>query len=448
MNPASNGVKGRNKIMNNIKTNSHGTSNRRKRYLIIIGIIIILAGGWFGWNSFKGSNGKVSFRLIYVQKGNVIQTVNATGTVQPLQLIQVGTQVTGPVKKLYVDFNSRVKEGDIVAQIDPAIYETNVTQSKANLSRSKAGVDQVKANLKLAEKELARDKELAAKELISKSELDTAVANRDSLIAQLKSAQASVEQSESSLQTAQVNLDYTTIKSPVDGIVISRNVDEGQTVVANYSAQVLFTIATDIKKMQINATVSEADIGKIAVGQVTTFTVDAYQEMEFVGMVVQIRLSPTSVQNVVTYTVIIHSNNPDEKLLPGMTANITFEVARRINTLKIANAALRFNPDQSQIEPQEENTEPKREQRPKREKPIPTTGTQLNTVWIVTETGLLRSLSIVTGITDGSFTEIVKGNVQEGQGLVTGILAKGEVADNNLVNPFMPQRPGGRRPGR
>ena len=438
----------------------------KKRILIIIGIIIILSFGWLGFRSIKGGNEKVSFRLSYVQKGNVIQTVNATGTVQPMQLIQVGTQVTGPIKKLNVDFNSPVTEGQIVAQIDPAIYETNVTQAKANLSRSKAGVEQVKANLMLAEKELLRDKELAAKDLISNSELDAAVANRDSLIAQLKSAEATVEQSESSLQTAQVNLDYTTIKSPVDGIVISRNVDEGQTVVANYSAQVLFTIATDIKKMQINATVPEADIGKIAVGQVTTFTVDAYQEMEFVGKVVQIRLSSTTVQNVVTYTVIIHADNPDEKLLPGMTANITFVVANRTDTLKIANAALRYSPDEALIEKQEENkpegillssgkmTEkdnapPKREQRPKRERPASTAGIHLNKVWVVTESGLLNSLSITTGITDGSFTEIVRGNIQEGQGVVTGIMAKGEVADKNMVNPFMPQRPGGgRRVGR
>jgi HlyD family secretion protein len=404
----------------------------KKRYLIIICIVILLIGGWFAWKWLGASNGKLDFRLSKVERGDIVQTVNATGTIQPLKLVQVGTQVTGPIKKLYADFNSRVKDGDIVAQIDPAIYEARVLQDKANLTRSIAEVERIYANLVLAEKELARSKELAQRDLISKSELDTAVATRDSLQAQLKLSEASVEQAKSALQTSQINLDYTTIKSPINGIVISRNVDEGQTVVASLSAQTLFTIAADLKKIEVDASLPEADVGKIGVGQKVTFTVDAYPDKEFSGKVVQVRLSPTTVQNVVTYTVVVHADNPEEKLFPGMTANLTFEVARRINVLKIPNSALRFTPDPSLVEPAKTDPQSELEHKSKRSGPG-----RPNQVWVKTETGLLRAINIKTGITDGSFTEVVKGSISEGQEIVTGIFEKGEA---EMVNPFGPPR--------
>ena len=444
-----------------------------KYFIIIIVGAAIVVGAWFTWRWVQESNNAINYRLAYVQRGDVVQTVNATGTVEPLQLIQVGTQVTGPVKKLYADFNSRVTEGTVVAQIDPAIYDTNVAQSKANLARSKAGVEQIKANLALAEKELVRARELAVKSLISKSELDTAEANRDSLIAQLKSAEATVTQSESSLQTAQVNLDYTTIKSPVDGIIISRNVDEGQTVVASQSAQLIFVIATDLKKVKIEATVPESDIGKIAEGQPVTFTVDAYIDREFYGIVTQVRLSPTNVQNVVTYTVIINADNADEKLLPGMTANLIFEVARAENKLKVPNAALRFTPDSNLVQEEPELAAANDQtgisptgssgMRPmgqrngagrggQREPGMTrkTTGknnTHSGKLWVRTKSGQLKALPVRTGISDGSFTEVMNKELTEGEEIVTGIMAKGEVAAQ-VTNPFAPQRfgPGGGRP--
>ncbi|MBI5361249.1 MAG: efflux RND transporter periplasmic adaptor subunit [Planctomycetes bacterium] len=422
-----------------------------KRYFIISVIILLTAGGWFGWKKFLGANnGAMTFRTAKVERGDIVQTVNATGVVQPMQLIQVGTQVNGPVKKLYADFNSRVKEGDIVAQIDPALYDTNVAQSKANLARSEAGVEQIKANLALSEKELARAKELAGRDLISISELDTAMANRDSLLAQMKSAEASVDQSKSAMRTAQVNLDYTTIKSPVNGIVISRNVDEGQTVVTNNSAQVLFVIATDLKKIKIEAVIPEADIGKISEKQSVTFNVDAYPEREFSGSVVQVRLSSTTVQNVVTYTVIIHADNPDEKLLPGMTANLTFEVARKTQELKVPNAALRFVPDSGLVE-EEPAVAGGTADAPKSEKQGMRKGNKggarFGKLWVKTEKGKLKSVPVTIGISDGSFTEVSGKEVTEGMEIVTGTLEKGETAAaNGTVNPFAPQRfPGGPR---
>ncbi|MDI6732543.1 MAG: efflux RND transporter periplasmic adaptor subunit [Planctomycetota bacterium] len=319
--------------------------------LIIIGSIILLTVIiWWGVKWFSGANNHIIYRLAKVEKGDVIQTVNATGIVQPIKLVQVSTQVTGPIKRLYADFNSRVRESEVVAQIDPAVYETKVAQNKANLSRSIAEVERVNANLTQAEKELARAKELAKRDLISQSELDVAIANYASISAQLKVALASVEQNKSILQMSEVDLAYTTIKSPVDGVVISRNVNEGQTVVGSMSAQTIFIIATDLRQIQIEASIPEADIGKIKDRQPVIFTVDAYPEIEFSGVVTQVRLSATTVQNVVTYAVIISAENHKGILFPGMTANLTLEVNRRTDVLKVPNAALRFTPDASLVE--------------------------------------------------------------------------------------------------
>jgi HlyD family secretion protein len=369
------------------------------------------------------------------------------------------------------------------------LYETNVAQSKANLARSEAGVEQVKANLALAEKELVRSKDLAKKDLISKFELDTAVATCDSLKAQLKSAEASVQQSQSALQTAQVNLEYTTIKSPVNGVVISRNVNEGQTVVASLSAQTIFVIATDLKKVQVEANIPEADIGKIEQNDPVTFTVDAYPDMEFYGTVTQVRLSSTTVQNVVTYTVIITADNPDEKLYPGMTANLICEVDRRPpDTLKVPNAALRFKPEPNLMQidsasspapsradsakiPSErggvgnDKTEGSREDKPDfkgmsgppRPGPESIRGTRQPwtkeedkkhagrsaQVWIRGDKGLLKAVNIKVGISDGSFTEVVKGDLSVGQEIITGVITREEAAEMN--NPLGPPRFPGRR---
>lgn len=448
---------------------------------IIIALIVIVVIGAAIWYFFlgNGTNGIIGYKTAKVDKGTVIKTVSSSGVVQPLQQVQVGTQVNGPIKKLYVDFNARVKAGDLIAQIDPATYEARVTQDKASLTSSIANVKKVAANLKQARKELERSNELAKRELISQSDLDTAVASYDSLEAQLEVAKAGVEQSQATLNNSQINLAYTTIKSPIDGIVISRSVDEGQTVVASFSAATLFIIANDLTKVQIQASVAESDIGKISLKQLVRFTVDAYPDNKFTGRVGQIRLSPTTVSNVVTYTVIINADNPEEKLLPGMTANLLFEVEKRENVLRVPNAALRFVPtdeerakvtvtedkealtssdsaalsgtSQVQVDGSAITPEARSGDRPGRggmsgrngmirDKKDSQTKKQ---IWVM-DNGKLKPVSIIIGITDGSFTEILKGDIKEGQEVVTGSIKKGEEA---MVNPFMPQFPGGRGGG-
>jgi len=412
-----------------------------RRYIAIFGIVLFI-GAYFGWKWINASREQLNWRQVLVEKGEIRQTINATGIVQPLKLVKVGTQVTGTIEKLYADFNSKVRSGDIVARIDPAIYETRVLQDKANLARSLADLERVKVNLNLAEKELARSQELAKRDLISKSELDTAIANRDSLLSEIKLCSSQVDQNKAALRMSEINLEYTIIKSPVDGIVISRDVDEGQTIVASMSAQTIFTIATDLKKIEVDASIPEADIGKIGVGQKVIFNVDAYPDKEFLGKVAEVRLSPTTVQNVVTYTVVVYADNPDEKLFPGMTANLQFEVARRVNVLKIPNSALRFTPDPSFVEAVETDSNSNNGEH----KPKKSGRSQSNQVWIKTDKGLLRKIPIKIGITDGSFTEVVKGEISEGEMVVIGVVEKGEEELMAEKNPFMPnmRRPGGR----
>jgi HlyD family secretion protein len=402
----------------------------------IIGLIVVLAlaaaGGGAWW--LRKKNTGPAYRTAPLERGAVIQTVHATGVIKATQQVQVGTQVNGPVQKLFADFNARVKAGDLVAQIDPAVYEARLAQDQANLLQSEAAVEQAQAKLLQAEKELARASELVRRDLLSQSELDAAVANRDALAAQLKLSRAQVEQSKAALRLSQANLAYTTIRSPVDGIVIGRNVDEGQTVVASMSAQTLFTIAADLRQVLVEATIPEADIGKLQAGQPVTFRVDAYEE-EFTGTVQQVRLAAATVQNVVTYPAIIRAANPDLKLFPGMTANVACEVARRDNALKVSNAALRFKP--------ETKAEPKTERRGKTG--ARTGGGQQEAgpqIWHLPRPDAVPvSVRIKTGITDGLSTEILEPcGLEAGAALVIGYAEPG-AKDQDLVNPFAPRFP-------
>jgi HlyD family secretion protein len=278
-----------------------------------------------------------------------------------------------------------------------------------------------------AEKELARSRELAKRELISPSELDAAVATHDSLDAQVKVAEAVVVQSRATLEVSEVNLKYTTIVSPIDGIVISRNVDVGQTVAASLQAPKLFVIAENLKRVR-SASVAAADVGRVTVGQPVSFYVDAYRDRAFSGRVSQIRLAPVTVQNVVTYTVMIDADNPDEKLWPGMTASVTVEIDRREDVLKVPNAALRFTPPEGAAPEAAPTGRGSR-------------GRSLK-VWVPDGKGL-RAVEVKAGATDGTSTEIVKGDLQPGTEIVVGI--RQESDSKGLSNPFQPPRPGGGR---
>ena len=280
-----------------------------------------------------------------VTRGDIIESVGATGTLQAVKTVQVGSQVSGNIKALYADFNSIVKKGQIVAELDPSLLQTQIEQARANVIRSQADLDRLKVSLEDARIKLKRTESLATRKLVSPQELETAQVAVRAAEAQIKSSEASLSQSKASLNQNEVNLQHTVIEAPIDGIVISRNVDVGQTVAASMNAPTLFIIAEDLTKMQVNASVDESDVGRIRAGQVVKFRVDAYPIEEFIGAVSQVRLQPIVTQNVVTYATVIDVPNTQLKLKPGMTANVTIEIARRNDVVRVPNAALRFRPN-------------------------------------------------------------------------------------------------------
>jgi RND family efflux transporter, MFP subunit len=281
-------------------------------------------------------------------RGEIVSSVTATGTVNAVTTVLVGTQVSGTIKTLYVDFNSPVKKNQLIAQIDPATFEAQVEQAKANLFSAKANLDKSEATVIDAKRTMERNRELVSENLIAQSDFDTAETNYETAKASVSAAKAQIAQTEASLKFAETNLQYSRILSPVDGVVISRSVDVGQTVAASFQTPTLFTIAQDLTKMQIDTNVDEADIGKVSVGQKVDFTVDAYPEITFKGTVWQIRNAPIIVQNVVTYDVVIKVDNPELKLKPGMTANVSIITSFKKDILKIPNAALRFMPQEEE----------------------------------------------------------------------------------------------------
>ncbi|MBI4476379.1 MAG: efflux RND transporter periplasmic adaptor subunit [Acidobacteria bacterium] len=309
--------------------------------LVTIGVLMASGGAYYKW---RNGGEQVQVSTSPVLRGDVVSTVGATGTLDAVTTVQVGTQVSGTVRELNADFNSLVRKGQVIARLDPSLFETQVEQSRANLVRSQADVERLRVSLDDARTKLKRAEELSGRNLIPRSELEASQVAVKAAEAQLRSAQAQVTQAEASLNQSQVNLQHTVISAPIDGIVISRNVDVGQTVAASLSSPTLFLLAADLTKMKVSASIDESDVGRIRPGQHVRFRVDAYPTEEFRGTVLQVRLQPVVVQNVVTYATVIDVPNPELKLKPGMTANVTIEVARRDDVLKVPNAALRFRP--------------------------------------------------------------------------------------------------------
>ena len=281
---------------------------------------------------------------VTLTRGDVVDTVGATGALEAVTTVQVGSQVSGIIEALYADYNSIVREGEVIARLEPSLFETQIAQAQANLARAEADVERLRVTLDDARAQLARSEDLSSRDLISTTELEAAQVAVRSAEAQLKSSEAGVTQSQASLSQNEVNLGHTVITAPIDGIVIARQVDMGQTVAASMSAPELFIIAADLTKMRVIANIDESDVGRIRPGQVVWFTVDAYPSEEFEGTVSQIRLEPVVLQNVVTYATVIDVPNNELKLKPGMTATVTLEIARRENILRIQNSALRFRP--------------------------------------------------------------------------------------------------------
>jgi HlyD family secretion protein len=315
----------------------------RKRILLIILTILVLAGTGYGFRLWS-QGAKESYISAEVQKGNVTQVVTATGSLSAVITVQVGSQVSGAIDKLFADFNSKVKKDQVVAQINQDKFKATVDQSRANLLAAQANVTKAKASMEDAQRTLDRNKELKKRDLIAQSEFDTSQAAYDGAVAQYEVNKAQVTQAEAALNQSNVDFNNTVIRSPVDGIVVSRNVDVGQTVAASLQAPVLFLIANDLSKMQVDTNVSEGDVGNVWVGQDVTFTVDAYPSRHFKGTVQQVRNAAIMVQNVVTYDAVVGVDNTELLLKPGMTANVEFLVSRKEDVLKIPNAALRFRP--------------------------------------------------------------------------------------------------------
>jgi len=365
-----------------------------KKILIGIIILIIIAAGVFVL--FRDKEPEIKFRTVNVSMGDIREVVTASGTVNAVTTVLVGTQVSGTIKNIYVDFNSQVKKDQLIVQIDPAIFEAQVEQARANLLSARANLEKADAALVDAKRTFDRTKELYQRNLIARSELDTAETNHETSKAQVEVAKAQIVQTEAALKLAETNLKYTRIVSPVDGIVVSRNVDVGQTVAASFQTPTLFTIAQDLTKMQINTNVDEADIGKIKMGQPVEFNVDAYPEIIFNGKVWQIRIAPITVQNVVTYDVVIKMDNPELKLKPGMTANVSILTAVKKDILKIPNAAMRFRPsDKNKVNAQQKGFG----------------------VWQLVN-GEPNRIPVSAGISDGSFTEVISGDIREGQEII------------------------------
>jgi len=366
--------------------------------LVTCVVIASAAGGYAVFWSGGGELGR-QYLTAPVGEGALVQRVSANGTLNPVTLVNVGTQVSGVVRKIYADFNDKVKEGQILLELDPSLIKAQLAQSEASMASAKASLDLARANLK-------RTQELYDKEYVSRQDLDTAVQAEKSASAQLAQAAAQVKRD-------RVNLGYTVIRSPVAGVVVSREVDVGQTVAASFQTPTLFRIAQDLTLMQIDSSFAEADIGGIRVGQEASFTVDAYPGREFAGTVRQVRLNPTTQQNVVTYNVVIDVNNDEGVLLPGMTAYVSVVTARLKRVLKVPNAALRFRPATDAVIEKGPVAEPEAKE-----------GSLRGTVYMLGEKGL-KPVRLRLGASDNDTTEVLAGALKAGDHVVVDVATPG-----------------------
>jgi HlyD family secretion protein len=381
----------------------------------VAGGIVLLVGlaTWSWWNDGAPP---VQYKTASVDRGPITSIVTATGTVNPVVSVQVGSQVSGKIATLSADFNSVVTQGQVLTQIDQQPFKARVSQARAALKSAKGNL--AKANNMAAQRKRERDRmaTLLQQGFVAQSDLDLADTNYRDALAQVEVTQALVDQAGATLSSADLDLGYTTIYSPVNGIVISRNIDVGQTVVASFQPPTLFVIAQDLTRMQVNANVSESDIGGVAEGKPARFRVDAYPRHFFEGTVTQVRNAPISIQNVVTYDVVITVDNRELKLKPGMTANVTIVTAQKDDPLRIPNGALRFR--------------------------MPTTpiDKKATRVWVLDRNGQARQVDVTTGISDSLSTEIVNGALKKGDRVIVGIETDEDQIQKNLPPGFEPGR--------
>lgn len=386
--------------------------NKKKLTFIAVGVVI-LAGIIYAFSGGKEKTAVVDYETARVEKATIGNSVTATGTIEPVTKVEVGTQVSGIIDKIYVDYNSVVHKGQIIAELDKTNLMSELNSAKSNLAGAKSDLDYQRANYK-------RIKALYDKELVSGNEYDTALLS-------LRQAESTYAQRKEAVSKAQTNLGYAIITSPIDGIIISKAVEEGQTVAASYSTPTLFTIAQDLTDMRVIADVDEADIGEVAVGQRVSFTVDAYPGETFEGKVTQVRLEATTESNVVTYEVVISASNKDLKLKPGLTANVTIYTLERNNILSVPTKALRFTPAQEMLNPGEKIQDCQ----------------GVHKVW-VREGKTIKAYAVKTGITNGTRTQIVSG-IKAGAEVITEVKAatntdnnQAEADNNSESSPFAP----------
>lgn len=461
----------------------------KKKVLWMIVALVVVTALVLGLTVLKGGKGnEVKYRTEAIGRGDIEAVVVTSGTLNPIDTIDIGAQVSGKITKLYADFNTPVKAGDIVAELDQEQLKMKIQQNEASYQTRSAALEQAKVSLQTSQKAYERAKALFAKSLLSVEEMDTAEANYLTAKSSLVSAQAGLSQAKSSLDQSRVDLSYAIIRSPVDGVVITRKVSLGQTLQSGFNVPVLFQVATDLTKMKVECDVDESDIGKVKERQAVRFGVEAYPNEQFHGIVQQVRVSPTTTNNVVTYTIIVNVDNPEKKLLPGMTATASIIVGEAKNVLRVPNGALRFTPTLSEAELKKMQDEMRERFMAQRQAqggqpgaagpggaapaasgapqgapqggPAGQPGTltrqgggqgrpQMPRVWILDAQGKMRMAMIRTGVSDTSYSEIVRGDVKEGDLVILGTQGSTQAAGANQPGMggmmFMGGPPGGRR---
>lgn len=427
-----------------------------KRWRVVVAVavaVVTLAVVVFG---FARRGERPRYVTAVVERGRIEDVVGATGVLRAVTTVQVGSQVSGTIQSLYADFNGRVTRGQIVARLDPSLFEARLEQARANLVAAEAQVERAQASIDDTRQKYERARELFDAHLLPRSELDTAQAAYDGARAQHRANQAAVTQAEASLNQARVDLGHTVIRAPIDGVVLARNVDVGQTVAASFQAPVLFVIAGDLTRMQVSAAVDEADVGRVQAGQVVGFRVDAFPDETFAGRIEQVRLQPTTTQNVVTYDTIIAVDNPRLRLMPGMTATVSAVVQEREAALRLPVAALRFRPEgfseRESGRGGERGTRPAAARAPQGRSGArraagasgaSAEGGRPGLVFTLDEAGRPRPARVRLGLSDGRFVELLEG-LGEGARVVTGLegaeRASARPAPSASSNPFAPQR--------
>lgn len=378
------------------------------KQLIII-LISIAAVIWAIFAISKNLQSQNKYKLSPVERKSIVQTVEASGTINAVNTVTIGSQVSGMIKNIYVDYNSKVKKGELLAQIDPSLFQAQVNQAKGSLNAATANYQKTKSTLIYDEANYKRYKELYKKNYVSKNDLDLALATYRADSAALNANSANIQNTRATLQNNLTNLKYTKIISPIDGVIVSRAVEVGQTVAASFQTPTLFTVAQDLTKMHIEVSVSEADIGKVKEGQKAEYTLDGYPNETFVGTVTQVRLASTTVSNVVTYTVVVGVDNKKNILKPGMTANVSIITGKKDNVLCVDNAAMRFTP-----------------------KDI-TGGKKFDKqgIWVLKHNQPQR-ININTGITDSDYTEVISDQIKDGDSVIIG---NSEKSKGNMPRP-------------